>query len=77
MPISSNSTKYIDADNSVLYLVTFLDNRQFYMSGHNEMEVLHKVENYFEGSTYSMREPILSIVMKTVKVERTEIKWPT
>jgi len=67
---------YIDSDDSVLYLVRYLDNRQFFMYGHNEKEVKHKVKNYFEGQPFEMRDPVLSIVMRTVTVERTSLEWP-
>lgn len=70
-----DNNKYIDTDDSVLYLVRYLDNRQFFMGGHNEKEVLHKTRNYFEAN-YQMNEAILDIVMSTVKVERTEVEWP-
>ena len=66
---------YIDADPCVLYLVKYLDNRQFYIAGLNEKHALEKVKNYFIGH-YHMREPFLSVVMQSVKVERSDIEWP-
>lgn len=66
--------RYIDHDDSVLYYVRFLDNRQFFIPAHHDKEAIQKVRVYFEGR-YHMREPVLSIVMKTVRVERTTIEW--
>lgn len=67
---------YIDHDDSVLYLVTWGNNRQFFMPGHSEKEVTNKVRAYFEAN-FHLVDPVLDLMMKTVKLERTQIEWLT
>lgn len=65
---------FIDSDESVLWLITWFQNRQFYTSARNVVEAKKKARSFI-AFTFKLEGDLLDLACLDMKAEATEIPW--
>ena len=65
---------FIDPDESVLWLITWFQNRQFYTSARTPEEAKKKAKSFISYA-YQLDGDLLDLACSDMKAEASEIKW--